>query len=175
MKRFVWLIPAMFLFCLTAKAQDTPAWEAGGGYSYLYSNLGNSSFGLQGGGGSIQENLNSWFGGRAEVFAYHGVEAGTNVSAVTATYGPVFSYRKIDRFTPWAHVGLGVIHGSQGYLGISSSEFKFGLTTGGGVDFQLTDRVAVRAQADYLMSQFLGLRQDNLTFSGGIVFRFGHR
>jgi hypothetical protein len=166
MKRFVWLVPAIFLFCLTAKAQDTPAWEVAGGYSYLYANLGNSSgsssFGLQGGGGSISENLNNWFGGRAEVNVYHGAEAGTTVSAVTANYGPVFSYRKSDTFTPWASVQLGIIHNSQGYLGTSESSFQFGMVTGGGVDIKVSPH-------------FLGLRQDNLVFGGGLVFRFGHK
>jgi hypothetical protein len=179
MKRFVWLVPAMFLFCLTAKAQDTPAWEVAGGYSYLYANLGNTnstgSFGLQGGGGSITENYNSWFGGRAEVNGYRGTESGTNVSAVTANYGPVFSYRKMDTITPWASVQLGIIQGSAGYVGTSASSFHFGLVTGGGVDVKVSPRVAVRLNADYMMSQFLGLRQDNLTFGGGIVFRFGHK
>jgi opacity protein-like surface antigen len=179
MKRFVWLVPAIFLFCLTAKAQDTPAWEVAGGYSYLYANLGNSSgsssFGLQGGGGSISENLNNWFGGRAEVNVYHGAEAGTTVSAVTANYGPVFSYRKSDTFTPWASVQLGIIHNSQGYLGTSESSFQFGMVTGGGVDIKVSPRVAVRLNADYMYSHFLGLRQDNLVFGGGLVFRFGHK
>lgn len=175
MKRFVWLIPAMFLFCLTAKAQDIPAWEVSGGYSYLDANLNGSSVGLQGGGGSVTENLNSWFGGRAEVNAYHGVESGTTVSAVTANYGPVFSYRRSDAFTPWANVQLGIIHGSQGYLGISQSAFKFGMVAGGGVDVRLNERLAVRVQADYLLSRFFGLRQDNLTFGGGLVIRLGHK
>ena len=39
MKRVLWLIPAILLFSLTAKAQDTPQWEISGGYSYLDANL----------------------------------------------------------------------------------------------------------------------------------------
>jgi len=47
---------------------------------------------------------------------------------------------------------------------------------GGGVDFALTDRIAIRPiQADYLMSRFLGTRQDNIRLSAGIVLRFGGR
>jgi len=175
MKRFVWLVPALFLFCLTAKAQDTPAWEVAGSYSYLDANINSSSFGLQGGGGSLTENLNNWFGGRAEVNAYHGVESGTTVSAVSATYGPVFSYRKSDTFTPWASVQLGIVHGSTGYVGVSQSDFQFGLVTGGGLDFKIAPKVAIRVNGDYMMSHFLGLRQDNITFGVGIVFRLGHK
>jgi len=175
MKRFAWLIPALFLFCLSAKAQETPAWELSGGYSYLESNVSGSYFGLQGGGGAITQNLNSWFGGRAEVNAYHGVESGTTVSVVTANYGPVFSYRKFDRFTPFANAQFGVIHGSQGYLGISQSAFKFGMVGGGGVDFNLNQQLAVRGEADYLLSRFYGLQQNSLTFGVSLVFRLGRK
>jgi len=35
--------------------------------------------------------------------------------------------------------------------------------------------VGVRGQADYLMTRFLGLRQDNLQFSAGVVFYLGHK
>jgi len=175
MKRFAWLIPAIFLFCLTAKAQETPAWEVSGGYSYLESNISGSYFGLQGGGGAVTQNMNSWFGGRAEVNAYHGVEAGTTVSVVTANYGPVFSFRKIKMFTPWANAQFGIIHGSTGYLGISQSAYKFGMVGGGGIDVNLGPRLAVRGEADYLLSRFYGMSQNNLTFNVGLVYRIGRK
>jgi Outer membrane protein beta-barrel domain len=175
MKRLLLVIPAMLLCCLTAKAQETPAWELSGGASYLESNISGSYFGLPGGGGAITENLNSWFGGRAEVNAYHGVEAGTTVSVVTANYGPVFSFRKFNAFTPFANAQFGVIHGSQGYLGISQSAFKFGMVGGGGIDVRINDQLAVRGQANYLLSRFYGLQQNNLTFGVGLVFKLGHK
>jgi hypothetical protein len=49
------------------------------------------------------------------------------------------------------------------------------MVTGGGVDIKVSPRVAVRLNADYMFSHFLGLRQDNLVFGGGLVFRFGHK
>ena len=175
MKRFALLIPAVliFLFCPALQAQETPAWDLSGGYSYLKADLRGSSFHLNGGGASVTENLNDWFGGRVEFNAYQGSVNGVNVSAQTATYGPVFTYRHFDKLTPFAHVQLGAIHASQGYLGISTSAFRFAMTAGGGVDVKINQRAAIRLQGDYLMTRFLGLRQDNVQGSVGLVVRFG--
>ena len=175
MKRFVWVFPAILILCAAAQAQDVPRVEISGGYSFLDANLGGPTFHLNGGYASATEDLNSWFGGRVEFNGYAGTLSGTSVTAQTIMYDPVFSYRRFDRITPYANVGLGAIHGSVGYLGISKSVFRFALTAGGGVDFNVNTRTAIRVQADYLMSTFLGLRQDNLLISTGLVFRFGKR
>lgn len=175
MKRVLWLIPAVLLLCVTTRAQYTPAWEAEGGYSFLRANINGTSFNLNGGGGSLTENLNDWFGGRLEVNAFGGSYAGTNVTAQTFTYGPVISYRRFDRLTPFANVQLGAVHASQGYLGISESAFKFAMSAGGGADLALNDRVAVRLQGDYLMTRFLDARQDNIQLTAGLVIRIGRK
>jgi opacity protein-like surface antigen len=180
MKRVLWILPAVLLMCISARAQETPAWEIGGGYSYLHANMNNNSatgpqFDLSGGHVTASENLNDWFGGRIEFNAFNGSVAGTNVSLQTITYGPVFSYRKFERITPYGHVQFGAVHASEGYLGISQSAFKFAMTGGGGVDFNLNPRFAVRVQGDYLMTRFLDLRQDNLQFAAGLVVKLGHR
>jgi opacity protein-like surface antigen len=176
MKRFLWLIPAILFLGLTAQAQETPAWEVSGGYSYLRSNLQQSSgFGLNGGYGSLSQNLNNWFGGRLEINGYGGTIGGTNISAQTFTYGPVFSYRRHEKITPFGEFALGAVHGSAYYLGISASAWKFALTTGGGIDYNINRRVAIRLKADYVMTTFLSLRQDNASASAGLVFRFGKK
>lgn len=177
MKRAPWLFLVILIFSAAARAQETPRVEISGGYSFLDANVNGTggSFHLNGGNVSATENLNQWFGGRLEFNAFGGTESGTNVTAQTITYGPVFAYRKFERFTPFGHVQIGAIHASQGYLGISQSATKFALATGGGVDINLNERFAVRVQGDYLMSRFLSLRQDNLAVSTGLVVRFGRR
>ena len=175
MKRAIWLIPAILLLSFTARAQDTPAWEIAGGYSYMRADISGANFGMNGGMGSATQNLNSWFGGRFEVNAYSGVESGMNVNAQTVTYGPVFSYRRIPRVVPFANVQFGLIHASQGYLGISESAIKFAMVGGGGVDLRINRIASVRVQADYTLSRFLSLNQNNINGSVGLVFRFGHR
>jgi hypothetical protein len=66
MKRMMCLVPAIILLCLTARAQNVPEWDISGGFSYLDANLNGVTFNLSGGGGSLTENMNSWFGGRLE-------------------------------------------------------------------------------------------------------------
>jgi len=176
MKRLIWVVPAILFLCASAKAQETPWLELSGGYSYLQGNVASSpTFHMQGGTGSIRENMNSWFGGSFTFNAWGGTFDSNNISAQTYTFGPVFSYRRFDRITPYAHVEFGAIHGSQGYLDISESAFKFAMTAGGGADFRFGSRTAVRAQADYLMSRFLNTRQDNLVYSVGLVFYIGNK
>jgi hypothetical protein len=178
MKRVIWIIPAILFLCVTSQAQETtPAWEIYGGYSYLKGNLNGSgpSFHMNGGGASVDQNFNNWFGGRFAVNAFGGTFEGTNVTAQTFTYGPVFAYRKFDRFVPYAHVQFGDVHASRGYLGISESANKFAMVSGGGVDVKINQLAAIRLQADYLMTRFLSQRQDNLQFSTGLVIRFGHK
>jgi hypothetical protein len=184
MKRLIWLFPAVLLiFISNARAQEfpVPVWEIAGGYSYLDANLNGAQFHMNGANGSLTQNLNDWFGGRVEVNAYQGnepvaVQGQTtiySVSAQTITYGPVFSYRRIPRITPFGHVQLGAIHGSTEYLGISASAYKFALAPGGGFDFAVNKRTVVRVDGEYLITRFLGLTQNNINVSLGIVFRFG--
>jgi len=175
MKRFIWLLPVILLCCAGAQAQGTPSWELSGGYSNLWVHSSGESFRLNGGNATLTENVNSWFGGRFELNAFRGAEAGVNVNAYTLTYGPVFSYRRMGRVVPYAHFQIGAIHGSQGYLGISQDAFKFAVAGGGGIDMSINRKIAVRLQADYLLTRFLEVNQNNLQTSVGLVYRFGYK
>jgi opacity protein-like surface antigen len=182
MKRVIWLIPAILLLSMTTRAQDIPAWELSGGYSYLNANLNGTHFHLNGGNASATENLNSWFGGRIEFNGYQGNEpiaiSGQttvySVSAQTLTYGPIFSYRKFSRITPYGHMQFGAVHGSTNYLGISKNAYKFAMAPGVGLDFAVNRRTVIRLDGEYLLTRFLGLTQQNLNASVGIVVRFGN-
>lgn len=177
MKRLLWIFPVILGFCLTARGQEIPQWELYGGYTYMRANFSGpgSSFGLNGGRASLGENVNSWFGARLEIDAFGGTVGGTNVSAQTYTFGPVFSYRKFERFTPFADVQFGDVHASDGYLGISTSANKFAMKAGGGADININERAAIRVQADYVLTRFLSMRQDNIQVSTGLVIRFGRK
>ena len=49
------------------------------------------------------------------------------------------------------------------------------MTGGGGADFALSDRAAIRVQGDYLMTRFLNSRQDNIQLTAGLVIRIGRK
>jgi hypothetical protein len=77
--------------------------------------------------------------------------------------------------TPSAHALFGVVRGSTGFDGISKPDTHFGMAVGGEIDVRINDRVAFRViEADYMMTRFLNLRQDNIRVSAGLVFRFPH-
>jgi hypothetical protein len=174
MHRTIKLVALLLFLCSTAIAQEVPRIEVFGGYSHLIANVNATSFNLNGGTVAVSENLNRWFGGTLDFTSHWATEGGYKVNTQTLMYGPVFSYRKQPRVTPFSHILMGVVRGSGGYLGTSEASRHFGLMLGGGVDFALTDRIAIRPiQADYLMSRFLGTRQDNIRLSAGIVLRFG--
>lgn len=108
------------------------------------------------------------------------VPATDNKRQHTFLFGPRFSYRNSSRFIPFAQALIGSVRLSEFVdprliPGVVSTRFGFAL--GGGVDFKLSERFALRpVQADYQYShRSLGQDRHNFRYSGGIVFRFGKR
>jgi len=173
----------VLLLCLTAAAQDAPKAEAFLGYSYVRANpatSGASGFNLNGGSGSFAFNPTSRLGIVADFGGYHvGNIGGSSVDANLFTYmfGPRFSWRGNDRFTPFAQALFGAAHSSQSVIGGGTSS-SFAMTIGGGLDAKLSDHFAVRVgQLEYFLTRFPETTssresQNNLRFSTGVVFRF---
>jgi hypothetical protein len=174
MRKFTWLFAMILFLGVKAIAQDAPKVEVFGGYSHFLSDISNTSSHLGGGGVAVTENLNNWFGGTIDVGAQWGVQNGFNVNTQQFMYGPAVAYRQRSPFTPFGHILLGAIRGSQGFAGISQSAIKIAAAFGGGVDLKISKQVSIRAiQADYLMSRFMNTRQNNLRLSAGLVLKFG--
>jgi hypothetical protein len=175
MRKFLILLPLLAL-PVSALAQQTPLVEVFGGYSNLAANLNATSLNLNGVNLSVQQNLNSWFGGVLDFSTHFGKENGLKTNAQTLSYGPVFSYRKNKNIVPFAHAMVGVERGGTNYLNISQPEERLAVLAGGGLDVNVTPRVALRLiQADYLMTQFSNTRQDNIRLSAGVVFYLGKK
>lgn len=183
-KLLVSLLAVISAFGTTAQAQDVSKVDIFAGYSYVRENpstSGVSSFSLNGGSASIAYNANSWLSGVADFGAYHnGNILGTGASGTLSTYlfGPRVSYHHYGRITPFGEVLFGVAHAGASIVGTSGSDNAFAMSLGGGVDYRLTNRLAIRpVKVDYLMSRFSesgsgGNTQNNLRVSTGIVFRF---
>jgi len=186
--------------------EGTPRVELFLGYSYLRAvpvlEPGNRMEWLNGGSTSIAFNLNRYFGLVGDFGGFDATEleltgAGAkpsgvnNASGTALTYlaGPRLSFRKYDRITPFAQVLFGGIHASavtlSGCTGVLCtplpSENALALTAGGGLDFGINRRFAIRAiQAEYLMTRFADLStgyrqtQNDLRISSGLVLRFGN-
>jgi opacity protein-like surface antigen len=183
-KLVVSLLAVVALSGVSAHAQDTPKVDIFAGYSYVRENPGTagaSSFNLNGGSASIAYNANSWLSGVADFGGYHNgniLKSGVGGTLSTYLFGPRVSYRHFGRITPFGEVLFGVAHASASIAGATASDNAFAMTVGGGVDYKLTDRFAIRpVKVDYLMSRFSetgtgGNTQNNLRVSTGIVFRF---
>jgi hypothetical protein len=175
MRKFLILLPLLAL-PISALAQQTPKVEVFGGYSNFVANFSNSSADMNGANFSVQENLNSWFGGVLDFSTHFGTQNGFRTNTQSVTYGPVFSYRKNKSIVPFGHAMVGAVRGGPEYLGISQPEVRFGVYAGGGLDVRVTPMVALRLiQADYLMSRFSSIRQDNIRLSAGIVLLLGKK
>jgi hypothetical protein len=148
--------------------------EVFGGYSNLIASANVANFDMNGVNFSATENLNSWFGGTMDFSGHFGTEAGLKVNTQSLTYGPVFSYRKTRNVVLFGRTLLGAVRGGRDYLGISKPEERFGVYAGGGFDVKVRPNLALRLfQADYLLTRFSGVRQDNFRLSAGIILLFG--
>ena len=171
MKKLLLLIGVALLCSLPAVAQETPKSEVFGGYSYFRPNGGG---GLHGWNGSVNVNLNKWFGVVADASGHYGssstsvstaviglsglsVEASADSNIHTFLVGPQVSYRKDERLTPFGHAlfGLSRVHerGSATttvpLIGTTSFNFNdtdtgFAMGLGGGLDVSITRSVALR-------------------------------
>lgn len=169
------LLVLLFL-SLPAMARDIPRVELFGGYSYERADISSMDLAMRGWNASITENVNNWFGGVVEFSGHYAHPAGTKVNVHSFMFGPVFSFRKMGGFTPFAHGLIGAVHGSKGYLGLSEGDFDFGAAAGGGLDIDVHRIVSIRLiQADYVVTPFLSLRQNNVRVSAGIILRFGKK
>jgi opacity protein-like surface antigen len=181
MKKFACLMGLLLLVSVTAKAQDSSKAEVFGGYSYLRFNPGHGdeSINFNGGIGSFAYNLTNMFAVEGEFAGYHGSNVfGSSASATTVSYlfGPKVS-KSFGKITPFAHVLFGGAHASaSGEEGGNFSSNAFALAVGGGVDYNVNSRFAIRfGELDYVYTRFIEINtgnQANFRYSGGVVIKF---
>jgi outer membrane protein with beta-barrel domain len=171
-----------------AQAQEAPRTEFFGGYSYM--RLEDSGIDGQ------DRDLNGYnVSGTVTVFkkylslkvdvSGHFGDLVTNVvprvdqGLTLFMAGPQFTFRKYERFQPFAHVLFGA--GRQTLeapaLGFNNTDVGFAYAVGGGLDLRtpLGSKVGVRAfQADFVRTKFQNVSTGNLRVSTGIVLRFGN-
>lgn len=104
----------------------------------------------------------------------------TNFNVDTKNYnylvGIQIPIRKSERFTPFAEAlfGHAGVRGEARSLdGTKFAEVSGGLALigGGGVDYNLSPRFALRFKADYFQTRLFKQKQDNALFSVGLVIR----
>ena len=167
MKKLMLSTLAFFVFAAVALAQNIPAADVAGGYSFIKVVKG-SSLTAEGGSGSVALNFNNWLGAVSDFALYHSSVIGSGLAAGTYTFGPRFSYRHWRRITPFTQVLFG---------GVRYADNGFVFAAGGGADVALdhAGRFALRPQAEYFGFRASGATTNSVRLSIGIVLRLGRK
>ena len=166
---------------LPAVAQEAPKYELFFGYGLVRVEGGQAN--LNGWHASFASNLNDWFGVAAELSGQYGTQtlaAGasqvkTNVDFHSLGFGPRLTYRKNERFSPFAHALFGVARGNwRGPAAVAGEESSFGSAIGGGIDTKLRKNLGIRIiQAEYVRTHFGETSaENNFRIATGLLFTF---
>lgn len=164
-----------------ASAQDRyPKAEIFGGFSYLPAGRADfprrDSVGFQ---MSLCGNLTRWFGIVADLGGQYNKSSGlgpgwpgttANTSVYEYLVGPRFAVRR-QKFNFFSHALVGRASGHTSLVGFSDSSSAF--AGGGGLDLNVSDRLALRlVQLDYIGS-FADILEDNIRLGFGVVIKLG--
>jgi len=190
----------------SSKSDNYPKFEWFFGYSFwraMPTASSNRMSYLHGGSTSFAYNFNRYLGLVADFGGYDDSKltlfnsAGSQTvnsggSAYTYVFGPRFSYRRHERFTPFFQALFGGAHASPVTIsgctiGTSctplASDNAFAAMLGAGFDVKIGRHIALRPfQGDLLLTRFKDPFsttgqgrgwQKNVRFSAGVVYRFG--
>ncbi len=186
--RFKLFAVAMLVLLVTgaAIAQEYPKAEAAIMYQYVRTSTTGfpEQFNMNGGSGSLTFNFAKHIGLEADFGgSYTGNVRGYDVTVNEFHYlfGPKFAYRA-EKATIYGHslfggARLGGTATSVEGWSVGGSNNSFAMVVGGGVDFNVGKKFAVRpAQLDYFMTRFnvggASNTQNNMRYAAGVVFKF---
>lgn len=122
---------------------------------------------------SLSYFLNDWFAVEGNVVATFGtrVFGADHSKGLLYTGGGRLAWRGNRRpFEPWMHALIGGLRMvPQTAVGGKNG---FAVQAGGGMDYRLNGRAAVRVGADFVRSQLYSQSQNNFQISGGLVVNF---
>ena len=181
-----WLCLSFFLFLPQPGRCQQSQFDLGANYSFLRADPagGGESFNSSGGSVSFAWRAKPWLDAAADFSAYHfgGQPPGVSGRLLTYAIGPRVRFpHEWRRWTPFGQVLAGGARVSGTLSGQSAGENGFALMLGGGADFRLNARLAIRVlDVEYLMTRFDRVTntpgvQNDLRISAGVVLRFGHR
>ncbi len=159
---------------------DFSQWQIAVGYQYNRVNLLGSPFNTDGLNFTVTRFLNRWFGLDAQVgTGFLGNTGATSnppnlgVHSLFVGGGPRVAFRGHSRFEPWVHaaVGLEDFRFTQ-TAGILGSNQGLGVTAGGGIDYLLTEHLALRGEGDVIETNFFSTYQRHFQAVGGFVLNF---
>lgn len=151
-----------FLFAANAACAQS-AFDVGAGYSYVHTNAPAGDcgcFSMNGGSGWLGFHLGRGVAIVGEFAVQHAgnvANTGADLTLTSFLAGPRYTVHAFGRLQPSAQI----------------------LIAGGGLEFQLSERVVLRAiEVDYYYTRFnngTNDHQNNLRIGAGVAFRFGKR
>jgi hypothetical protein len=148
-----------------SQEKEVPKAELLVGYSYFHS----SGTNFNGWKASLVGNVNHWLGIAAD-FDGHYARGGSEHSI---TFGPEFALRKDKRWTPVGYTLFGVVIEKSA---LGESEHGFATELGGGLDYEVSHKLAVRVfDVSASITHVGGETHVNPKLASGVVFNFGKR
>jgi opacity protein-like surface antigen len=160
----------LFAVAIPSVAQKEPAKvEVFGGYAYLRAHSSEGPVNLNGWTISLEKSVNRTLTLVADFDGTYGKVLGERISSHSALFGPQFTARK-KRVAPFVHALFGVVR----ELEAGEVQYGFGMTLGGGMDYDVNRRISFRlAQADYVYGRVDGSNNNDFRFATGVVLKFG--
>jgi Outer membrane protein beta-barrel domain len=143
MKRLLLIGLGLSLFAVPSRAQSV---DASVGYSYFHVGSG-ADLNQNGISGSLDYNINHYFGVAGDVGGYHASPGGVSVNTYTYMFGPRIMARNPTKVTPFFQFLIGGAHLTA--AGTPSSN-NLAYSFGGGVDLGVLPHLAIRPQVDYV-------------------------
>ena len=191
MKKLGLVVILLLSFSVIAVAQDVPATEVFGGYSFFRCDVDSpASCNLNGWNAGVSFNINQNWSGVVDVSGHYGYV--DNFSPAFTWYdlkshnflfGPRYTFRS-GKVAPFAQALFGINHVNPEPDYAASTQNNFAMAFGGGVDYAISDKLSVRpAQLDYVVVRNASMNgrlnssdySNDFRFSAGIVFKFGKR
>lgn len=181
MKRLCCVVVVLLSVCGYLRAQEFPKAEIFGGYSFTRVGVTpNTTVNANGYTAAVTGNISRLVGITVDASQQFGSLSSVDYEFRSFLVGPQFTYRKPEKFTPFAHFLVGDARfGSRQSPDVRSLRYHentLALVFGGGVDVKLRSVMAVRLiQVDYFSTGFSRNRHGDLRLGFGIVFRLGHK
>src|SRR5258705_645796 len=173
--RFLVMIVALASVAAPAAAQNAPILQVGGGYSFLRPQ--DAGVTLDGWNAALDGSVRGPVGFTTEISAYSKTlsvfDEKTSVRLLAFVAGPRVTPRARGVLRPFAHVLVGVAHGSVDSFGERTSVNGFLVQPGGGVDVMLLRSLSLRVGADARRLWFEGEGENEFRMNFGAVVPFG--
>jgi opacity protein-like surface antigen len=169
------LLLAALLVCASRPglAQETFRSEIFFGPSYLHVEDEN----LYGGAVACTRYFSASFGVVLDASLHFGSSEGLDMRELNLSAGPRYAFNRSGSPSFFVQALFGLRRDTASFtvldVTVSEGESRFGLAAGGGLDFRLSRKWALRLSGDYLYSKSEGETLDGFRVSAGAVYRFG--